>query len=227
PGEQSATGPIGRQHPQIGHPLRHIAGRQSQVGPQHHPPQAGHGVTLRLGCGQQFGQRGGSAGGVVQSIPNALPPLVQGSKVRRRHGPQPGQNGPVTVLPEHRGPAGGLFQLISAGHGRRQQGQGLLPFPLPQQRPEAGGRGVGVRRQGAVVGAALPPDGHRPEGGVLPQQGLAVLDAQNVVGRLQQGGVLLRQQAGQRPLPGSGKAHRSRQHLSEPVSEGRCQQRGG
>ncbi|CAN3971750.1 DUF4190 domain-containing protein, partial [Dysosmobacter welbionis] len=40
-------------------------------------------------------------------------------------------------------------------------------------------------------------------------------------------GVLLRQQAGQRPLPGSGKAHRSRQRLSEPVSEGRRQQRGG
>ena len=137
--QQAAAGAAGYQHPQIGHPLRHVRRRQPQIGPQCHPPQPGQGVPLGLGGLQQRLQRGGRTGGVVQPVPQALVPPVQGGEVRRRHGPQPGQDGPLTVVPEHRGPAGGLLGLIGPGHGRGQQGQGLLPFPLPQQRPEAGG----------------------------------------------------------------------------------------
>ena len=59
---------------------------------------------------------------------------------------------------------------------------------------------MGAGLQGAVVGTALPANGQRAQGEPAAQQRLAVLHAQNVVGRFQQRRLFRSQQGGYRRL---------------------------
>ena len=108
-------------------------------------------------------------------------------------GPQPGEGcqahrRKVGVLP------GGIgFPVEMQGRGRHIGGQCLGALLRPEG-PQGAGTGVPARGLGLAVVGALPGKGHRGQGDVQLQDGLAVLHRQVVVGAVQQ---LLQ------PLPGT------------------------
>ena len=123
--------------------------------------------------------------------------------VLRRHGAQAGQQAPLRPLQAGAAPAGPQHFQPVFGEVRRQSRPVLS---LQKGAQLGGGAEPGPLRPAhqAVVGGALPADGHGPDVMVQPVQGPDVFHPQVVVGSGQQFGQLRSQQPLYRPLPGGG-----------------------
>ncbi len=184
--------------------------------------EPGVGIALGLGPLQHGLQRDRFPAGGKQPVVQALPALIQQGKIRLLHGPQPGKNGPLAILPQHRSPAGRLLFPVHAGHRLRQQRQRLLPRSRSQQIPhQCSGRKPLLQRT-AVVGRPLSGHCKRLDRALLPQQRLTVLNAQNVVGLSQQIRPLRPQQTPNHRLAAS----RVRLPLSQKAAQPRCKSGG-
>ena len=201
PQQRPAPG-IGRENAGIGRqPPGHLR-PDAQGGAEAHPPQAGQGIALALGRGQDPLQARLLLHGAIEAPSQAAFRVRELTVIRLLQHPQAGEQGElrqarVPQLPSQL-PLPGIDLLRRPGDFPRDA------LPRPQHAAQLGGGAGAFAVPFPVMGGALAQDGQRRKGQTQLPDGFQILHGQDVVGLAQQQGAVA-QPLLRRPLPRCGK----------------------